>query len=89
MIDTTTFMLGNLWSIFLPTKTKIFISSTFLIKKGFLLRYKLQLLIKMLPLTLLEVENLIVCTALFSTNFQQNLDRSEAVRFDLCLNDIL
>ena len=110
MIDTTSFMLGNLQSIFLPTKKRDFISnanahqsqlllssfilfnnglficrhfdinfellfnmftsSRFLIIKTFSLRHKLQLLIKVLPLTRLATENLIADTAPLSTNFQ-------------------
>ena len=45
-------------------------SSRFLIIKAFSLRHKLQLLIKVLSLTPLAIENLIVGTALLSTNFQ-------------------
>ena len=117
MIDTTSFMLGNLQSIFYLQKQKDFISNTkkhivktnihqsqsllssftlfnnrlfkcrhfdinsgllfnmftssmFLIIKACSLRHKLQLLIKVQPLTSLAIENVIVGTALFSTNFQ-------------------
>ena len=45
-------------------------SSRFLIIKAFSLRHKLQLLIKVLPLTRLAIENLIIGTAPLSTNFQ-------------------
>ena len=41
----------------------MFTSSRFLIIKAFSLRHKLQLLIKVLPLTRLAIENLIVGTA--------------------------
>ena len=48
----------------------MFTSSRFLIIKAFSLRNKLQLLIKVLPLTRLATENLIAGTALLSTNSQ-------------------
>ena len=67
----------------------MFTSSRFLIIKAFSLRHKFQLLIKVLPLTRLAIENVIVGRAPLLTNFQQYLDRSEAVRCDLCLKDVL
>ena len=48
----------------------IFTSSRLLIIKAFSLRHKLKLLIKVLPLTHLAIENLIVGTVPLSTNFQ-------------------
>ena len=51
--------------------------------KAFSTRHKAQLLIKVLPLTSLAIENLTVGTAPLPTNFQQYLDRYEAVRCDL------
>ena len=48
----------------------MFTSSRCLIIKAFLLRHKLHLLIKLLTLTRLAIENLIVGTAPLSTNFQ-------------------
>ena len=61
----------------------MFTSSGFLIIKAFSLRHKLQLLIKVLPLTPLAIENLIVGAAPLSTNFQQYLDlkRSDVIYF--------
>ena len=47
----------------------MFMSSRFLIIKAFSLRHKLQLLIKVLPLTRLAIENLIVVKARLSTYF--------------------
>ena len=61
----------------------MFASSRFPIIKVFSLRHKFQLLKKVLPLTRLAIENVIVGTASLSTNFQEYLDRSEAVRCDL------
>ena len=57
--------------------------------KAFSTRHKAQLLIKVLPLTSLAIENLTVGTAPLSTNFQQHVDRYEAIRCDLCLKDVL
>ena len=45
-------------------------ASRFLITKAFSLRYKFQLLLKVLPLKRLAIENLIVGTAPLSANFQ-------------------
>ena len=67
----------------------MFTSSRFLIIKAFSLRHKLQLLIKVLPLTRLAVENLIIGTATLRTNSQEYIDRYETVRCDLCLENVL
>ena len=50
--------------------SNMFASSRFLTIKVCSLRYKLQLLMKVLPLTRIAIENLIVSTAPLSINFR-------------------